>query len=245
MKTEYPYLDRRFKETARRAGELRKWEESLQLNVQCSKSIEDAIDSHSVGGVLEHGAAEAVLERYGLQRVCFVLANSLKWGFCNISNEVSNWSVSIPVPYDEKVIPQFEIHADARLLDAFVKQVWEARQALGLYGAEHCAGESNGLDYQNKTLVLNADCADRSLASLKDQLWYAVDGPGCRPENWACALRAVRLADGTTETLDRSAFAGVLDERYLPDWTAEKLAELQVSQKEQPEPSSSGMEMTI
>lgn len=244
MKTEYPYLDRRFKETAWRAGELRKWEESLQLNVQCAKSIEDAIDSHSTGGVLEHGAAEAVLERYGLQRVCFVLANSLKWGFCNISNEVSNWSMSIFVPYDKKVIPKFKINASARLLDAFVKQVWEARQALGLYGTEHCAGESNGLDYQNKTLVLNADCTDRSLASLKSQLWYAVDGSGCCPGSWGCPLRAVRLADGGTEILDRGDFAGVLDERYLPDWAAEKLAELRTPQQKQPEAPSGGMEMT-
>ena len=45
--------------------------------------------------------------------------------------------------------------------------------------------------------------------------------------------------------LERGVFAGVLDERYLPDWAAEKLAELQASQKEQPEPSSGGMEMTI
>ena len=38
--------------------------------------------------------------------------------------------------------------------------------------------------------------------------------------------------------------SGVLDEQYLPDWAAEKLAEIQNSQQQQPEASSGGMEMT-
>ena len=35
-----------------------------------------------------------------------------------------------------------------------------------------------------------------------------------------------------------------LDERFLPDWAAEKLAELQSPQQQQPETPSGGMEMT-
>ncbi|WP_300756199.1 DUF3849 domain-containing protein [uncultured Oscillibacter sp.] len=244
MKSEYPYLDRRFRSEAQRAGQLPKWEESLRFNIQCAKSIEEAIVSHSSGGVLQSGAAETVLEQYGLQRAGFVLANSVKWNFRNTSARVSDWSMSIRVPYDQKALSRFLIHADDRLLDAFVKQVWEARQALGLYGTEHCAGEWGGVDYQGKTLVLNADSTDRTVTSLKDQLWYAADGFGCRPENWGCSIRAVRLADGKTEELDRALFAGALDEQYLPDWAAEKLAELRGPQQEQPEPSSGGMEMT-
>ena len=244
MTTEYPRLDRRFRSDAQRAGQLRQWEESLQLNIQCAKSIEEAIGSRGSGGVMKHGDVEAILEQYGIQRVSFVLANSVRRNLQTISGKVSDWSMSISVPYDEKYISRFSAYADGRLLDAFVKQIWEARQKLGLYGIEHCAGEWDYVDYQGKTLVLNADCTDRSLASLEDQLWYAVDGLGCRPENWGCSIQAVRLSDGKTETLGRSVFAGVLDERYLPEWAAEKLRELQNPQQEQPEPSSGGMEMT-
>ena len=95
-----------------------------------------------------------------------------------------------------------------------------------------------------RVLLLNADGTDRNLTSLKEQLWYAADGLGCRPENCGCSIRAVRLADGGTEILDRGDFAGVLDERYLPDWAAEKLAELRTPQQKQPEAPSGGMEMT-
>ena len=95
-----------------------------------------------------------------------------------------------------------------------------------------------------RVLLLNADGTDRNLTSLKEQLWYAADGLGCRPENWGCSIRAVRLADGGTEMLDRGDFAGALDERYLPDWAAEKLAELRTPQQKQPEAPSGGMEMT-
>ena len=82
------------------------------------------------------------------------------------------------------------------------------------------------------------------MTSLKDQLWYAIDGSGCRPESIGGPIRAIRLSDGKEETLDRSEFAGVLNERFLPDWAAEKLAELQAPQQEQPEAPSGGMEMT-
>lgn len=244
MRTEYPHLDRRFRAVAQRAGELWKWEESLRLNVRCAKAIENAIERHSAGGVLENGAAGDVLERYGFARVSFVLANSLKWYFRNTSSKVSDWSMSVYVPHDEKHISRFMIHADDHLLDTFVKQVWEARQKLGLYGIEYCSGDWGCEDYQGKVLVLNADSMDEILPSLKDQLWYAADGPGCRPEHFGCSIQAICLADGHTESLNRDIFAGVLDERYLPDWAAEKLAELQAPQQKQPEAPSGGMEMT-
>jgi len=38
-------------------------------------------------------------------------------------------------------------------------------------------------------------------------------------------------------------FICVLDERFLPDWAAEKLTELRGPQEKQPEESSGGMEM--
>ena len=58
------------------------------------------------------------------------------------------------------------------------------------------------------------------------------------------AVNAVCLGDGEKLRWDRSDFIGVLDERYLPDWAAEKLAEFQAPQQEQPENPSGGMEMT-
>lgn len=50
------------------------------------------------------------------------------------------------------------------------------------------------------------------------------------------------MGDGEETRWNRDDFIGALDEQYLPDWAAEKLAGLQA--KEQPEPSSGGMEMT-
>ena len=55
---------------------------------------------------------------------------------------------------------------------------------------------------------------------------------------------AVCLGDGEETRWNRCDFTGVLDERFLPDWAAEKLAELQSPQQQQPETPSGGMEMT-
>lgn len=111
MRTEYSPLDRRSRADARRAGESQKWEASLRLNVRCAKAIEHAIERHSAGGVLESGAAEEIMERYGLARVSFVLASSLNRHIRNISDKVSDWSMSVKVPYDPKYTSQFMIHA--------------------------------------------------------------------------------------------------------------------------------------
>lgn len=57
-------------------------------------------------------------------------------------------------------------------------------------------------------------------------------------------MYATCLGDGEKTRWNRADFLGVLDEQHLPDWAAEKLAELRTPQHQQPEAPSGGMEMT-
>ena len=136
------------------------------------------------------------------------------------------------------------MEASAPQLEALIRQIRTAYQALGLFGPEHCTGDPSTLDYEGKVLVLSPGALRESHWSPRDQLWLAESGFGCSPTARGQAVYAVCLGDGEKLRWDRSDFIGALDEQYLPDWAAEKLAELQGPQQEQPEAPSGGMEMT-
>ena len=93
-------------------------------------------------------------------------------------------------------------------------------------------------------MVLSPDTLKERYWSPQNQLWLAVDGFGCSPDASGRAVYATCLGDGEKTRWNRGDFTGVLDERYLPDWAAKKLAELQGAQQEQPKAPSGGMEMT-
>lgn len=62
---------------------------------------------------------------------------------------------------------------------------------------------------------------------------YAHDGFGCSPTAIGRSIRATCLGDGEMTRWDRSDFIGVLKDEFLPDWAAERLAELEGQQPQQ------------
>lgn len=70
---------------------------------------------------------------------------------------------------------------------------------------------------------------------------YAHDGFGCHPHAIGRSIRCTCLGDGEMTRWNRTDFIGVLDEQYLPDWAAQKLAQL--TAQEQTAPTMGGMTM--
>ncbi len=248
MASDFPYLYPYSRAEAVRCGETQKHEDSFRENVKCARDIEKALreHGHDDSPALDEGCAQSILEAYGFKRVWFVLSNSLSEMALprEISEDVRQWARRPYVPSDGKRNRHFTVNASSPLLEAFIRQTREAYQALGLFGPEHCAGNPFKLDYEGKVLVLSPDALRESCWSPHDQLWLATGGAGCSPSKLGTTIFAVCLSDGEKTRLARGDFAGVLDEQYLPDWAAEKLAEIQNSQQQQPEASSGGMEMT-
>ena len=234
MGTDFPYVYPRSRGEAARFGELQRHEDSFRLNVECARAIEQAIRDHyseDASGPTE-GCARSVLERFGFKRVNFVLANSLqelqKSVSCKhlICDETYQWGRKTYVPEDGKYNHYYEVDTAAGLLESFIRQTREARQALGLFGPEHCAGDPWEQDYTGKVLVLSPDALKESCWDPHNQLWLGESGFGCAPHARGQAVFATCLGDGEEARWNRSDFAGVLDERHLPDWAREKLEEL-------------------
>ena len=117
--------------------------------------------------------------------------------------------------------------------DGFVGLYRKAYQKLGLFGSEHCIGDRAEQDYTGKVLVLSPDTLKESYWSQENQLWYAHDGFGCSPTAIGRSVRCTCLGDGEMTRWNRDEFIGVLDEKFLPEWAQEKLAELTAPQQEE------------
>ena len=245
MAADFPYLYRSSRAEARRFGETQRHEDSFRLNVECARTIEQAICRYfnESDKSLKEGCAQSVLEQYGFKRVLFVLANSLQEMGCPhlISDDTRQWGKQTYVPPDGKYNRYFVVDTAAPLLEAFIGQTQQMYQAMDLFGPEHCAGDQRELDYESKVLVLSPDALRESCWDPLYQLWLAEGGFGCSPTASGLAVYATCLGDGEKTRWDRSDFTGVLDEQYLPDWAAEKLTELRSSRQEQA--PSGGMEM--
>lgn len=234
----YPYS----REEAKREGELAQWKRSHRANVKCARDIESLIAPNAQNGQLEPGCARTALDTWGFPRVQFVLANTLiGTGGLGFEPDSLRWARSIFIP-PGKTNGEFRIQADRPLLAQFVQQAHAEYQALGMFGPEHCGGADQ--DFTGKVLILRPDRLKDECWSAQNQLWYGECGFGCAPTASGRAVFATCLGDGEKVRWNRTDFMGVLDEQHLPDWAAEKLAELRgPTQKQTDGPVQSGMEM--
>ena len=88
---------------AREHGELDSYHASHKANVACKQAIETAIREHYRHNSLGKEGAQQVIDQFGLERVQYVLANTVRqkdWDG-RISPDHKTWARSIPV-YEDK-----------------------------------------------------------------------------------------------------------------------------------------------
>lgn len=176
MKHEYPSVYRESRAQARRLGETKAFRESLQLNVGCARSIEQAIQNHAdeddPKGFLFDGCARSVLDEYGFQQTQFVLANTLiSTGGVGFEVDSLRWARMVLIPPD-KDNQKFRVQADRTLLAQFVQQTYAQYRAQGLFGPEHCGAPNQ--DLTGKVLIVRPDRLDENCWSPQNQLWYVI-----------------------------------------------------------------------
>ena len=200
---------------ARKRGELALWRASHQANISCKRAIEESIRQNFDGMHLNNGCVDEVIAK----RTC--------------------------IPSDHWHNSDFVVESHPAVLDGFVTQYCKAYQALGLFGPEHCHPDSfSSLDYEGKVLVLSPDILKESYWNEGAMLWYAHDGFGCGPHAIGRSIRCTCLGDGEMTRWNRADFMGVLKDQFLPDWAAEKLAELKGMEQTQSEHRAMG-DMTM
>lgn len=236
MVAEYPTLYHNTHDEAVRRDELRLWRKSFRENICCARAIEKAI-RHGGGDHIPPDCARGVLEEYGFKRTMHVLANAHREPGPRVqpNEEIAKWRKSILFYPDPEYTGYFEVETSLRDLEEFIGQVREAYQKLGLFDRRHYSplGDQRLV---GKVLVLSPDTLMEEYWTPKSQLWLALTSFG--DESNDSVLVATCLGDIETVFWDREDFAGILDEKYLPDWARERINEL-----EHPVPEMGGMKM--
>lgn len=226
----YPYSSAE----ARDRNELSLWRESHKANIACRNAIEDTIRQNFDGMHLDKNCITPVLDEYGYKRTAWVLANTLhelKWdGRFGHANK--QWVECACIPKDINHNSDFVVRSHPAVLDGFVTFYRKAVQALNLFGAEHCVGDRAEQDFTGKVLVLSPDTLREDCWQPENQLWLAHSGFGCLPHARGRSVLCTCLVDGETTRWNRSEFVGVIRDECIPDWAAEKLAQLRQEQTE-------------
>lgn len=242
----YPYS----RQEAKQKGELDAWKESCQANIVCAHDIEKRIAAHGRDGRLEPDQAKPILGEWGFLRVQFVLANTLVGtGGLGVEADSLRWARRMFVPSDP-ANGDFRVKADRELLAQFVQQTHAEYLRAGLFGPEHCG--TPGQDLTRKVVILRPERLKEDCLSPQNMLWLAHCGFGCDPNISGWEIFTTCLGDvEKTRWWNRLDFMGVLDEQYLPDWAAERLAELRgpiqaqntPAQEQDSGPTLGGMEL--
>ena len=86
-------------------GEMAQYQLSYQANSACKEAIEQAISAHYGENRLDtETAVKAVLEKFGTERVQFILANTIrnKDRDGRISGDNKAWAKTVPMPEDSE-----------------------------------------------------------------------------------------------------------------------------------------------
>ncbi len=111
-------------EYATRHDERDLWRESYQLNCDCARAIECSIDENHDGTKLTKDCAKTVLDEYGIDRVNWVLANTIRekdWDG-RISQRNKAWAKAYVIPQDTTQF-QFVVNSHSGLVNLFADDV--------------------------------------------------------------------------------------------------------------------------
>lgn len=204
-------------------NEVQDWRDSYRENCDCARAIERAIADQYHDNILENGTKD-IIDRYGFDRVNWVLANTLqeKAHDGRFSQDNKRWAKGFFIPSDD-VRWHFCVESHPGLTDLFINQTREAWQKLGLFDASHCSEDN---DYAGKLLILKPSVLKDEFKASDYQLFYAESGFGCSPTASGRKVFGKFLKDGENTSFNRSDFLGVIKDECIPEWAAEKLAEL-------------------
>ena len=228
-------------EEAVRLGERDQWRESHRENCDCARAIERAIAENYSDNCL-HDCIQPVIERYGFNRLNWVLANTVMQHSQDgrFAEDNKRWARSFHVPRDDHNW-HFSVESHPGLTNLLIGQARKAWQALGLFDSSHCISERDGqIDYTGKVVVIDPNIFKDQYKTPEDQLFFAEGGFGCQPNARGRKVFGQFLKDGEQTHYQRSDIIGVLKDEYLPEWAQEKLAELTAPDEGQSEGMTMG-----
>ena len=215
---------------SQRLGEHELWLDSYQENCACARRIELAIKDAYAANRLNEQCARKVIEIYGFDRVCWVLAHTIQHGEndTRFSKEQHSWAKEYNIPYDDHYLQRnFTVGLHPTLVSTFAETVCKVWRDLGLYDKSHCYDEScEALDYTDKIVVIQPRSLTDEEKTPDNQLFLAKKGNGCKPLATGTTVFGMFLKTKKTESFMRGEIIGVLKLELLPEWAQQRFLEI-------------------
>ena len=130
--------------------------------------------------------------------------------------------------YLKKEIPGYFVDASPAVLDEFINQTRMEYEQLNLLDYSHCLPDSGDMDYKDRVLVLRSTNLNDEHKTPDNQLVIAdIGGNGCSPTALGRKVMGHYLIDGEACVHQRSDFAGIVLDDYLPQWAKDTLEQRQ------------------
>lgn len=206
---------------AQKLNEVDLWRESYKENCTCARAIEQCIDENYADNRLNTDAAKGIIDRFGFNRVNWVLANTIQRKDFDgrISQANKEWAKGFYIPNDD-IRWHYEVSSHPGLTDLFANRVRQEWQSLGLFDRSNCSEET---DYEGKLLALKPSTLKDEYKTPDFQLFFATSGFGCDPTKIGTAVYGFFLKDDEHTHFRRSDFIGVVKDECIPEWAQEKL----------------------
>ena len=215
---------------SQRLGEHDLWLDSYQENCACARRIELAIKDAYAANRLNEQCARKIIEIYGFDRVCWVLAHTIQHGEndTRFSKEQHSWAKEYNIPYDDHYLQRnFMVGLHPTLVSTFAEMVCKIWKDLGLYDKSHCYDEScEALDYAGKIVVIHPRSLTDEEKTPDNQLFLAKKGNGCKPIATGTAVFGTFLKTKKTESVMRGEIIGVIKLELLPEWAQRRFLEI-------------------
>ncbi len=106
------------------------YRQDLRLNTECKKDIERIVSANFDGMHLKSGLERELIDKYGLERIEYVLANTLQYKYDDgrFSKENKAWANSIEITQNEGHRYQFTVETHPAVLDGFVNIIRKQRE---------------------------------------------------------------------------------------------------------------------
>ena len=143
---------------------------SRKSNIECKLAIEDAIRQNFDGMHLNEGFEEKIIEQFGMERVAFVLANTVnerEWDG-RFSRENKDWAKTVPMSEDENVRSECCLTTHPAVLDAFINRIRRKIKENSEENKEMAQDKYKNFTARgDKVLSITKDRDDRNIAIIQ------------------------------------------------------------------------------
>lgn len=230
---------------AKEIDELDAYKESKAENVACKNGIEWMLRTNFDGSHLHGDCAKELCEKYGMDRVGWVLANTVQhysWDG-RYRPTTKEWADHFPIPTAaEDMTTDYCVGSHPEIVNGLINQYRTYVQSVDVLNSSACVYGSRGEDYEGKLMILSPSAINEQFRNSENQYFFAESGFGCDVSKLGGKVFGRFLTDGEATQFRRSDFLGEADSYGLPDWAKKKLEELIILGQDDSEIGMGGME---